>query len=175
MLEIIHTDDKDKSILNDIYYQQEAAVKQNDRLSNWQKIKRCTRQGCPASVDLLISMANWLTVSWKSVLKELLSTAVFWIIRLYNPEECPQNLHDLRAVSVKQGLEINPNKTTNSSWVKCHFTCDNQEIDQVDSFNYLGFLVKADGRCEKEIRCPICLAEDGINRFRKTCTDKVFC
>lgn len=52
MLETLHTDDKDKRIHNDIYYQQEAAVKQNDRLSNWQKIKRCVRQGCPASADL---------------------------------------------------------------------------------------------------------------------------
>lgn len=49
MLETIHIDDKDKHTRRH-YYQQDAAVKQNNRLSNWQKIGHGIRQGWPVSL-----------------------------------------------------------------------------------------------------------------------------
>ena len=52
MLKQIGIDDKDYRIVHNLYFQQKAAIKLTEDLSDWIDIKRGVRQGCVISLDL---------------------------------------------------------------------------------------------------------------------------
>ena len=52
MLDQIGIDDKDLRIIQNLYYEQTAAVKINDKVGDFTPIQRGVRQGCVLSLDL---------------------------------------------------------------------------------------------------------------------------
>lgn len=104
-------------------------------------------------------MVNLFSMNWKNLLKKLLLNK-YPLRGWYNPpywlKTKVSRLFDwTRITSAKQCLEINPRKMKCISKTgpkpKFHLICDNQKIDQVDIFNYLGSLVTADGHFEKNL------------------------
>ena len=81
-------------------------------------------------------------------------------------EEKLQTLLDTAAeVSEKLGLSINCQKTfamactRKSNIPDCRLTVNDVQLDQKDSFTYLGSLITSDGRSDKDIKCRIGLAK----------------
>ena len=53
-----------------------------------------------------------------------------------------------------------------------HLTIDSEEIEEVDSFNYLGSLITSDSRCTKEIRKRIAIAKGKFRDMRSIFTNR---
>jgi len=69
----------------------------------------------------------------------------------------------LDRVSSKYSLLINVDKTKvmASDGIACHILIQNEQLEQVDTFPYLGFLITEDGECTTEFRT-------GLNRGRRS-------
>ena len=77
------------------------------------------------------------------------------IILLATPEAELQELVDrLDRVSRKYSLLINVDKTKvmASDGIACRTLIQNEQLDQVDTFPYLGYLITEDGECMTEFR-----------------------
>ena len=55
---------------------------------------------------------------------------------------------------------------------KCKITLDDEELQQVESFNYPGSVLTQDCRCTSDIKTPIALAKKSLTDMSSTFTNK---
>ena len=87
-------------------------------------------------------------------------------------------LHILKEESEIRGLNINRKKTKlmvfskNKISPKCKITLDDEELQQVESFNYLGSVLTQDCRCTSAMKTRIALAKKSFTDMSSTFTNK---
>ena len=171
-LEQIGVDQKDRRLLETLYWEQVAAVSIDGDLSEWINIKRGVRQGCVLSPDLFslyteLIMRKVMEGNFKVNGHTISDIRYADDTVLISDDE--QNLQEM-IVSLKnesevRGLNINKQKTKlmvfskSRNVPKCNIYLDNEKIKQVQEFEYLGSIITSDVKCDKDIKRRIAIAK----------------
>jgi hypothetical protein len=93
-------------------------------------------------------------------------------ILIASTEEDLQRMIDtVSRESIKMGLSLNVKKsecmsiTKNKSPPTCNVNINGESIKQVVRFNYLGFTITSDGRCDVEIKKRIALSKQAFQKM----------
>lgn len=185
MLQSLDIDGKSIQLVRNMYWNQKVSVRVQDQLTEQIEISRGVRQGCVMSPDLFNLYSEHILRN----IKELEGIRVGGIninniryaddtVLIATTEEDLQNLVDrVVEVSAGKGLMINNDKTRSmvisktsekpkKPKPKCHIKVGNINIKETESFNYLGSLVTADGKCKKEIRRRIMFSKDNFQKLK---------
>ena len=162
---------RDLRFIQNLYWKQRAYIRLGKGLSGRVKIKRGVRQGCILSPILFnlytailfraINSVEGIKIGGMNInnLRYADDTAL-----LAESEQNLQNiLNKVNEEGEKFGMRINVKKTkvmvvTKSGMNKCNLYLGEKEIEQVDSFVYLGQLITNEGKNEKEILRRISIA-----------------
>ena len=180
MLESIGADGKDIRMIENVYWNQKAAVKIDGEQSEWVEIKRGVRQGCVMSPDLFSLYGEFimreaedeggLKVGGRSV--NNIRYADDTVLIADSEEKLLSLLQRVHIASEEKGLSINVAKTEcmvmtkGKERVRCELNLNGERIKQVDQFCYLGSWITADVRCEREIKYRIEEAKRAFNEMR---------
>jgi len=173
-------DGKDLRFIWNLYWEQTACIRVENELSAYVDIKRGVRQGCVFSPDLFNMYGEKLFRDIDEL--EGVRVGGYNMNNLRFADDSTlvatsqQGLQDLlnnvNAESKRKGLEINRKKTVcmviskkQSSY--CRLLIGNDQIQQVDKFNYLGSYITESGKCDIEIKRRIELARGTVNRWGK--------
>ena len=185
-LKSIGIDDKDLRIINNLYRDQIVAISVNDQLSDWVSILRGVRQGCVLSPDFFSLYAEYIMrkMIHQSNLK-VNGTSITNIRYADDTTLIADNVHDLQLMltslheeSQKRGLNINRKKTKimvvskKKDNPKVKIYINNEELEQIEQFNYLGSLITSDCRCDSEIKRRIAMAKKSFVDKKNILTDK---
>lgn len=189
MLHRVGIDDKDLQLIQNIYFEQSAAICLGDEMSEWINIKKGVRQGCVLSPDLF-------SLYSEVILREIDDEEGIKVggvninnlrfaddtVLLADSKQKLQNLVDIiNEKSIEKGMQLNEKKTVcmvTSKKTKaqdkpgCNISVNNQILKQVESFKYLGTTLAWDGRDEKEIRIRIAQAKDTFNKMKNILRNK---
>ena len=151
-------------LLAKLYKKQLAEVKVEGTLSEWFRVKKGVRQGCvlsPYLFNILAEMVMRETLDgFQGGLQiggRMITNLRFAddIILLATSEAELQELVDcVDQISRKYNLLINIDKTKvmASDDITCHILIQNEQLEQVDTFPYLGSLITEDSECMTQFR-----------------------
>ena len=181
ILQALNLDGKDVRIVRNLYWSQTAAVRVADETTEEFQIKRGVRQGCVLSPDL------W-NLYGERIMKQLedipgisvggrninnLRYADDTTMLAYMEEKLQVLMDKIVEESARAGLSLNSKKTLCMVITKklvaprCSLHAEGKSINQVEQFVYLGSLITADGRCDKDITRRIGMAKDAFRRMEK--------
>ena len=188
MLELLDIYGKDLRVVRSIYWEQTAAIKIDNEISPFIKVKRGVKQGCVFSPDLFKLYSE-------NILREIQDQAGILIgghnlnniryaddiVLIADSEENLQKILDkVVSESESKGLSINCEKTEclvvskQKTRPTCNVTINNEKIKQVDKFEYLGSLITSDAKCDQEINRRIGMAKVALQKMKKLlCNSKV--
>ena len=185
MLADIQVDDHDIRLIRNVYYQQKAAVKVGDELTDTVDIRRGVRQGCVLSPDLFslysevilreIEMVDGFNVGGHNI--NNIRYADDTVLIADSAEKLQMLVNAVNIASERRGLRINKGKTECMVVTKKNVTPDcpiqiNQEtIRKVEEFQYLGSFVTADARCDKEIKMRLGIAKKAFKKMKHLLTN----
>ena len=198
ILKDLHVDWKDRRLLQDLYMRQEAVVRIADGESNPGIIGRGVRQGCLISPLLFSIYAEVMMIEAfgdsENLDEEDIDIEDFEdgivvggkIVRdvrfaddqgmVSSTERGLQNLmNKLNDTAKKFNMKINVQKTktmvvSRNEGRLVKIKIDDQEIEQVSNFKYLGSLISEDGRCLVDVKTRIALAKDAFNKRKEFLT-----
>ena len=186
MLARLEVDEKDIRVIRNLYYQQKAAVRVGDELTETVEIKRGVRQGCVMSPDLF-------TLYGEVIMREIEEMEGFSIggrninnIRYADDtvlvadsvEKLQALVSEVSRASEVKGLKINKEKTEcmvvskRSETPDCPLQIEQEAVNKVEQFQYLGSLVTADARCSTEIRRRIGIAKTAFRKMQHLLTNR---
>ena len=151
-------------LLAKLYKKQLAKVKVAGTLSEWFRVKKGVRQGCvlsPYLFNILAEMVLRETLDGfqggLQIVGRMITNLRYAddLILLATLEAELQELLDCQdRVSRKYSLLINVNKTKvmASDGIACSILIQNELLEHVDRFPYLGSLITEDGECTTEFR-----------------------
>ena len=162
-------DGKDIRVLKNLYWEQMAAISIDGEISEWTYIKRGVRQGCVISPDLFSlypeiimkkvkQRSDYLKFTVNGVNIQNIRYADDTVLLARIKVDLENLLHILKEESEIRGLNINRKKakvmvfSKNKISPKCKITVDDEELQQVESFNYLGSCFTQDCRCTSDIK-----------------------
>jgi len=179
ILKQLNLDGKDLRILQNLYWEQEAALRVENEYSEFKPICRGVRQGCVLSPDLFniysemilrkISDYDGVKVNGHNI--NNLRYADDTVLIADSEKQLQKILSVVSKESKKRGLDLNAKKTECMVVSKkeqipaCNINCEGEKIKQVDKFKYLGFMVTPDGRCDTEIQKRIAIAKNTFNKM----------
>ena len=185
MLERLGVDEKDLRLIKNLYYQQKAAVRVGDELTDTVDIKRGVRQGCVLSPDLFVLYGE-------IIMREIEGMEGFSIggrnvnniryaddtVLIADSVEKLQALLDVvNRASEEKGLKINREKTEcmvvskRSETPVCPIQIETEQVGKVEQFQYLGSVVTADARCTTEIKRRIGIAKTAFRKMAHLLTN----
>ena len=185
ILKQIGVDGKDLRLIKNIYEMQRVALQLGGELTDWIDIKRGVRQGCVMSPDLFniyaeIIMRNieeeGIRVGGKNI--NNIRYADDTVLMADSEEKLKALVQKVSEHSEAMGIKINRKKTKTMVITEkdrsptIRLRINNDEIEQVDNFVYLGSLINWDGRQDKEIRRRIAIAYNNMRKLRKLITNK---
>ena len=151
-------DGKDLRILQNLYWEQEAAIRIDGEYSEFKPICRGVRQGCVMSPDLFniysemilrnINDHKGVKVNGHNITN--LRYADDTVLIAGSENELQAALDIVTEESGKMGLELNAKKTECMVISKkgqiptCNIRCKGENIKQSNQFKYLGFLITSD-------------------------------
>ena len=180
ILKTLDMDGKDIRLIQNLYWNQIAAVRLEDGNSEEFEIRRGVRQGCILSPKLFnlyaemifkrVEYLKGINIGGKNInnLRFADDTAL-----MAETEEDLQKIVDAAVeTSAEYGLRMNVKKTkvmlvkrgTEKKCVK--ITVNGEELEQVAKFKYLGQLITEDGRCEVEVKRRIEIARSSFIKMR---------
>lgn len=173
LLKEIHVDNKDIQLIKNLYWNQKAAVRVDDVLTDWIKIIRGLRQGCVQSPDFFNLYSEFILRAITDIHGVKLGGVNINNIRyaddttlIASSEEELQKLLDIvKEESGKKGLSINCSKTKSMVISKttlkpqCRLKIEDERIEEVEHFKYLGSIITSDVRCKKEVKIRIAIAK----------------
>ena len=186
MLKQIGIDDKDYRIIHNLYFQQKAAIKLTEDLSNWIDIKRGVRQGCVMSPDLFNLYSEFIFRELEEIEEGIqingqrinnIRYADDTVLIASTEAGLQLLLNKVLTSSEKFGLILNAKKTKvlvvskQSPEPTINIMASNAKIEQVQHFNYLGSWITSDARCEKEIKRRITLAKTSFSNMKNIFRD----
>ena len=177
VLKQIGVDGKDLRLIKNIYEMQRVALQLGGELTDWVDIKRGVRQGCVMSPDLFNIYAEFvmrniddegIRVGGKNINKIRYADDAVPIAD--SEDKLKTLLQNVSEHSEAMGIKINRKKAKTMVITKkdrSPIVCvrlNNEEIEQVGDFLYLGSLINWDGRQDKEIRRRMAIAYRGGSR-----------
>ena len=157
-------DGKDIRIITELYWNQKAAIRVEEDLSNPAEIKRGVRQGCVLSPYLFNIYTEYIFRESNDLRGIQIHGQNINNIRyvddttlLANNEKDLQMIFDtVKEQSEKNGLNMNVSKTktmviSKNNELKVNIKADAEILEQVDHFKYLGQIVNKDLKNDQEI------------------------
>ena len=187
ILQNLNIDSKDLRIIENIYWEQTAALRLNNNLTKFQKIKRGVRQGCVLSPDLFSLYSEIIIRAIKEMPGIKIGGCIINNLRyaddtvlVAEKEEDLQKLLDVVVKeSEKKGLDLNIKKnpvtmviTKKATIPGCNIQINDRALKQVEQFKYLGTLITQDGRCETEVKARIAQAKSAFVKMKSLLTNK---
>ena len=181
MLQDLDIDGKDIRLLRNLYWEQTAGIRIEDKISTYTQIKRGVRQGCVLSPDLFNLYSEQILREIKD-LKGLviggynmnnLRYADDTVLISDSRDQLQEILDKVVEESAERGLSINCKKTECMVVSKkldvpdCQLTVGEREIKQVEKFSYLGSLITSDGRSDSEIKKRIGMSKAIFEKMGK--------
>ena len=179
-------DDNDIAVIAQLYWQQITRIRKGSDLTEPVKIKRGVRQGCVLSPVMFNLYTEHIFRKTNHIPGVNINGHNINNLRYADDTvliaEDEASLQDLvtkvKDESEKCGLLMNIKKTkvmlltkdTKEKKVSIHI--DHKEVEQVQSFTYLGQLITDDGKSEGEIRSRIGLAKNAFSKRYKLLTNK---
>ena len=149
-------------LLAKLYRKQLAKVKIAGTLSEWFRVKKGVRQCCvlsPYLFNILAEIMRETLHGFQGGLQiggRMITNLRYGddIILLATSEAELQELDRLDQVSREYSLLINVDKTKvmASDGIACRILVQNELLEQVDTFPYLGFMISEDGKCATKFR-----------------------
>ena len=176
---------KDLRIIRNLYYEQTAAVRVDNELTDYVKIKRGVRQGCVLSPVLFslyseiimrkIADMEGISIGGQNV--NNIRYADDTVLIADSQDKLQRMIEKVNAVGEELGLKINRSKTECMVTAKgdvptCNITIRNEPIQQVSKFKYLGSTLTEDGRCESEIKQRIGVARSAFIKMRNVISNR---
>ena len=180
-LERIGIDGKDIRIIANLYWHQKAAIRIDNELSPFTSIQRGVRQGCVLSPYLF----NIYTEFIFRESNELEGTNVHGLnlnnlryaddtaLLATDQRDLQKIVSKVKEESSKAGLDMNVKKTKTMIISKqpkgklLDIKVDNQSLEQVDKFKYLGTQISNDGKPDTEITNRISIAKSKFSSMSK--------
>ena len=173
-LQEIGLDGKDIRVITNLYWHQKAAMRVDKDISEYTSIKRGVRQGCVLSpilfniyTELIFRQFDHLkgtTIGGRSIsnLRYVDDTVLVSDTR----EGLQQLVTAAKIESEKAGLGMNVKKTKTMVMskqegdnIQADIKIDNETLEQVNNFKYLGQTITPDGKNETEIKIKIAIAK----------------
>ena len=170
-------------LLEDLYRKTVSAVRIDGELTEWFKVTVGVRQGCNLSPYLFNSILEAMMIEalkngngeiGVSLYGQKVNNLRFAddIDLVANSSEQLQTLTDrINESSKRFGLKINTQKAKTMSTIKHHetikVTINDEDVEQVEEFTYLGGVVTEDGRSSKDIKRRIGLASAAFGQLTK--------
>ena len=185
ILKNIGIDGKDLRLIETLYRKQRVAVRIEDKLTEWTKIKRGVRQGCCMSPDFLnlyaeviireIKEEDGIKIAGKNI--NNIRYADDTVLIADSEEKLQTLLQRVNNESELKGIKINIKKTKvmvvskRDHNQRMDIKLSNKDIEQVKEFAYLGSNISFDGRNDKEIRRRIAIANQSLEKIKKLITN----
>ena len=162
-----------------LYHQSSSCVTEGGRFSSWFEVKSGVRQGCPMSGFIFVLIMDWVMrhtnnrrrgLRWKltSVLEDLdYADDVALISSRF--ADLQEKTDRLVATAGIVGLKINPRKTkTLRMNHRCtdYIRIEGEEVEDVESFVYLGSVLDKLGGTEVDIKRRLALARIAFTRLQ---------
>ena len=162
-----------------LYHQSSSCVTEGGRFSSWFEVKSGVRQGCPMSGFIFVLIMDWVMrhtnnrrrgLRWKltSVLEDLdYADDVALISSRF--ADLQEKTDRLVATAGIFGLKINPRKTkTLRMNHRCtdYIRIEGEEVEDVESFVYLGSVLDKLGGTEVDIKRRLALARIAFTRLQ---------
>ena len=179
-------DNNDIALIAHLYWQQITRIRNGSDLTEPVKIKRVVRQGCVLSpvmfnlyTEHIFRKTNHIPgVKINGHKSNNLRYADDTVLIAEDEASLQDLVTAVKDESEKCGLLMNIKKTkvilltkdTKEKKVSIHI--DHKEVEQVQSFTYLGQLITDDGKSEGEIRSRIGLAKNAFSKRYKLLTNK---
>ena len=175
----IGVDGKDVRIITNLYWHQKAAIRVDKDISDYTPIQRGVRQGCVLSPILFniyteLIFRQFEHLEGASIGGRNLSNLRYVddTVLVSKTKEGLQTLVTAAKIeSEKAGLGMNVKKTKTmvvskqeGDSIKADIKIENETLEQVNTFKYLGQTITPDGKNESEIKIKIAIAK---NRFQK--------
>ena len=186
MLEEIGVDDKDRRVICNLYWDQEATVKIGEYQTEYQRIRRGVRQGCVMSPHLFNLYSEIILRSLQG--REGISVGGVNINNVRYADDTvlvadsAEKLQDLLSVVVQasegKGLAVNLEKTKvmvaskQAETPRLRIQISGVTLEQVGQFKYLGSILSEDCRCRGEIRSRIGIAKTAFKQMRSFLTNR---
>lgn len=177
---------RDRRLIRNLYLGQRIKVRLKHGETSRVEIGRGVRQGCCLSPSLFNLYGEWLA---REALKgcgnfriggRLINTIKYaddLVVLARNQRQLQYMMNRLVETGRKYGMEINIEKSKVMRISKrekpLRITVDNQELENVEQFKYLGSLLTKDAHCTNEIRTRIAMAKAAFNKKRTLLTSKL--
>ena len=181
MLQDLDIDGKDIRLVRNLYWEQTAGMKIENRISAYKQIKRGVRQGCVFSPDLFklysekilreIKDCKGLVIGGYSM--NNLRYADDTVLISDSRDQLQVILDKVAVESAKRGLSITCKKTECMVISKrlevpdCLLTVGETVIKQVKKFSYLGSLITSDGKTDSDIKKKIGMSKAIFEKMGK--------
>ena len=168
------------NIIKALYLDIKCAVQTEGGLTDWFTVQSGVRQGCILSpllfaivIDFVLRGCSFSEGLQLNPLRTLHDGVFADDIALFahESEDIQHNINELERVANAVGLSINANKTKSMSNAVIPdlaegLLVNNEEIEVVREFKYLGSILTQDANPEREILCRIALAGSAFNCLR---------
>ena len=171
---------KDSRIISNLYWHQKAAIRVEEDLSEYTEIQRGVRQGCILSPLLFNLYTEIIFRDFKDHRGVCIGGRNLNNLRYADDTallaDSSQNLQNLmnaaKEGSEAKGLSMNVRKTktmviSKNENVTANILVENETLEQLDTFKYLGQLITSDAKNEKEIRARIAMAKGRFEKMYK--------
>ena len=188
ILKKIGVDWRDRRLIADLYLNQEMVVRVGNENSEPGQVGRGVRQGCLMSPLLFSLYAESMMMEAMEGINEgikvggMLERDVRFAddqaMVASSQEGLQRIMSALDETARAYGMKINIGKTkvmrvSRDGGRAVNVYLDDQKVEQVDNFKYLGSLITDDGRCEKEIKIRIAMAKEAFTRRRELLTKRM--
>ena len=168
------------NIIKALYHDIICAVQTEGGLTEWFSVQSGVRQGCNLSpllfaivIDFVLRGCSFSGGIQLNPLRELNDGDFADDVALitHDPEDMQRNINELGRMANAVGLSINANKTKSMSNAVIPdlaegLLVNNEEIEEVREFKYLGSILTQDANSEREILCRITLAGSAFSYLR---------
>ncbi|GFR71049.1 endonuclease-reverse transcriptase [Elysia marginata] len=180
ILNSIDIDGKDLRIVRNLYWDQTAATRIDDEISEYKPTKRGVRQGCVLPPDffniysemILRNIYDLKGIRIGGVNINNLRYADDTVLFAESESELQAILDVVTDASMEMGLDLNAKKTEcittskNADPPTCYLTSNGEKTKQVSSFKYFGYTISSNGKCLPEVKRRIAIAKEAFFRMR---------
>ena len=181
ILEDIGVPETERSLIKNLYWEQNAVVNVNGNKTEKINIRRGVRQGCILSPILFnlysekifqesLQDAKGFKINGKRITN--IRYADDTVIIAETEEDLQDMINAINLVSNQYNMKINRKKTKvmiieKNQETRVNIKVDNEILEQVYEYCYLGSLITFDCCCEKEIQKRIGIAKSKFQQFSK--------
>ena len=166
----------ERRLIINLYWNQKAAVRWDSDITRNVNINRGVRQGCILSPILFNLYSEFMIsealeeeegVKLNGVNINNLRYADDAALVAYSKTNLQNMLDKLKETGKKYGMSINVKKTkvmvvSKAGKIQCQITLDNNVLEQVSQYKYLGSWITEDARCDTEIKARIAMAKQAF-------------